>query len=290
MKVCFVVGPSRSGTTVLVEHLGQYGKIGRETFLFSHLMPAIGFGRLIPLSMARRKYLRWIQGAYSKKTGFWLPTDLLSAKALTFERWLESILLEIHGPGESRIEKTPGHAAFIDLVVGELDDVVVIATTRDLESCLWSAKKAGWSSDSTYRIAARWRRNHVNHDLLPCKSASVDYSNFSFLNDSTSFKRFVQSLGFTDEIEKTGRSYDEREPWKDGSDQPFEVARPTPSQCPKRTMEAIGAFTTSNYRPSMIFRHPLIFLRIRTAIALEYFSVTLRRTFLSLALKNFVRR
>ena len=276
----------------MTEHLGKFGAIGPETFIFSHLLPAIGASSFLPKPWVRTKYLNFVRRAYFKKTGSWLQTELLHLHKSTFEAWLESILQITHGSEEWTIEKTPGHAPFIDLVVPHLTEVVVIELRRDLPSCLLSVLRAGWSSDSVFRIAAKWKRSRFNQKFLACSKRTIEYSDLYFLNDHKRLETFARELGISGRIERrSSRSFDETEPWKLGSDLPFQPKKnETVPQELSDQLALIRNLMGGQKRLALILHHPMANLRLTSAVFTEMCSVKLRRGLIRMSLRRFLER
>ena len=291
-RIWFVVGPARSGTTFVTEELGHYAAINRETFVFSHLFPLLGILvvlRRVPLlGRSKQGIFRW----YERRTGYQVSDEIFA------DQNLDNFLQRLISPERLNIpivEKTPGHVAFIDLVLPYLSSARIVRMFRPIEPCVLSRRKANWKRFSLINAGVKWGISTSAETRSGCREIQVNYSSLVADFDSE-FDKVLQHLGRPARIDKIRTSYLlSAEPWKAGSaDGPSE--RPTGSLgsgLAEREMQILRR-VNSWYLESphqLQVQHPNLSwwreLNFRARHFLNILSIETRRRLLSVALRHY---
>lgn len=164
----FIVGPPRSGTTLLAAMLANHSRIacGPETHFFSKLslkeLQAAVSDREWPKKAVNQLASLHLSGQLVHQL-FGLPlTELdqyLQHRSPNIQSMLEA-LVQAHAQslGKPRwAEKTPNHLLYIDLIRQLFPDASVIRIIRDPRDVALSLRKLPWASQSILANAYLWQ-------------------------------------------------------------------------------------------------------------------------------------
>lgn len=174
----FVVGPPRSGTTLVRVALNRHPDlhIVSETHLYD-----LWADRFPGLRQGRRDAFEAYWKAFTATDGFvWLglPADDVPARLAAWGRWdLTAVMAAVldvarTAQGVARVgEKTPDHARHLDELLTGFPDARIVYVVRDPRATVASELRlqANWASDDPTVAAERWA-----HGVAPLASARAD--------------------------------------------------------------------------------------------------------------------
>lgn len=245
-NIFFIVGPSRSGTTLLQVMLSshQHITIPPETHFFHHL-PRLKkhFGDSLD-EKGKWQIVKYWQDYHSRMRDLGLSKILIKdavaqCNPYTLEE-LFIIYLTLYGKNRSKTvigEKTPRHIMHVEDILKAFPKAKIIALFRDPRATALSEKKASFGSPSVYVTARRWVKYAARHlaysqelpddqymmvryeDLIQ-KPESILKSISSFLN--VPFEE--QMLKYYERAEHE-KGFPEHERWKTGTEKPIQKDR-----------------------------------------------------------------
>ena len=242
----FVVGPSRSGTTLLQVMLSsnQRVTIPPETHFFHHL-PRLKrhFGEHLD-EKAKWQLINYWQDYDSRMRDLGLSKILIKdAVAHCSPASLEELFityLTLYGKqrGKSVIgEKTPRHIMHVDSILKAFPNAKIIALFRDPRATALSEMKAAFGSPSVYVTARRWARYAARHrsyaqNLPDDQYMMIRYEDLisepeAMLKSISSFLQIPFEEQMLKYYERSGREkgFPDHEHWKAGTDRPIQKDR-----------------------------------------------------------------